>query len=221
MPAHTSKEAALRIDKVLNEFGRAPLHGTVLADSLSSSPEIVLAMLLDALIKARPISHELTRKTLAKLIQADYHDIDILSNSTWQDRTMVLQAGGYNRYREQCATNLGELAKLIVDKYDGDLNNLLKQANGKPDKAGLLLKEIKGMGDLAVEVFFNSAQSVWPRIAPSVDSRSLKTAGEIGIGTDLDGIYNTLDRDPMRMSWFANGLSEVRLEKRQDAIEGI
>jgi len=104
-------------------------------------------------------------------------------------------------------------------RTDGDLNNLLKQANGKIDKAGLLLKEIKGMGDLAVEVFFNSAQSVWPSIAPSVDSRSLKTAAEIGIGTDLDEIYNALDRDPMRMSWFANGLSEVRLEKRQREIE--
>ncbi|KAJ5423837.1 FAD dependent oxidoreductase [Penicillium cf. griseofulvum] len=204
MPAHTSKEAALKIDKVLNEFGRSPLHGTAVADSLNASPEIVLAMLLDALIKARPISHELTEKTINKLIEADYHHID-----------------GYNRYREQGATNLGELAELVVEKYDGDLNNLLKQADGKIEKAGLLLKEIKGIGDLAVEVFFNSVQGVWPSIAPSVDSRSLKTAAEIGIGTDLDEIYNALDRDPMRMGWFANGLSEVRLERRQKAIEEV
>jgi hypothetical protein len=117
MPAHTSKKAALKIDKVLNEFGRSPLHGTVLADSLNASPEILLAMLLDALIKARPISHELTKKTIKKLIEADYHHIDVLSDSTWEDRTMVLQAGGYNRYREQGATNLGELAELVVEKY--------------------------------------------------------------------------------------------------------
>ncbi|KAJ5356398.1 FAD dependent oxidoreductase [Penicillium concentricum] len=221
MPAHTSKEAALKIDKVLNEFGRSPLHGTVLADSLNSSPEIVLAILLDALIKARPISHELTQKTIKKLIEAEYYDINILSNSTWQDRTMVLQAGGYNRYREQCATNLGELAKLVVETYEGDLNNLLQDANCETGKVGLLLKEVKGIGDLAVEIFFNSVQSVWPSIAPFIDSRSLKTASEIGIGTDLDNIYNALDRDPVRMSWFANGLSEVRLEKRQEVIEEV
>lgn len=119
MSGHKPKEAAQKINKVLNEFGRSPLHGTVLADpnSLNASPEIVLAMVLDAVIKARPISHELTQKTLRKLIEADYHEIDVLSKSTWQDRTVVLQEGGYNRFREQCATNLGELAKLVVERY--------------------------------------------------------------------------------------------------------
>ncbi|KAJ5496929.1 FAD dependent oxidoreductase [Penicillium fimorum] len=179
MPAHMSKEVAVKIDKVLNEFGRSPLHGTVLVDSLNPSPKIVLAMLLDALIKARPISHELTQKTIEKLIEVEYYDIDILSNNG-----------------------------MLTLSTDGDLNNLLQDANCKIDKVGLLLKEVKGIGDLAVEVFFNSVQSVWPSIAPFVDSRSLKTAAEIGIGTDLDEIYNALDRDPMRMSWFANGLSE-------------
>ncbi|KAJ5492440.1 hypothetical protein N7453_010537 [Penicillium expansum] len=200
MSGHKPKEAAQKINKVLNEFGRSPLHGTVLADpnSLNASPEIVLAMVLDAVIKARPISHELTQKTLRKLIEADYHEIDVLSKSTWQDRTMVLQEGGYNRFREQCATNLGELAKLVVERYGGP-----------------------GTGDVAVEVFFNNVQSVWPSIAPCLDSRNLKIADEIGIGTDLDEIYNTLEQDPMRMSQFANGLSEVRLEKRQGVIEEV
>ena len=77
------------------------------------------------------------------------------------------------------------------------------------------------MGDLAVEVFFNNVQGIWPSIAPCLDSRSLKTAAEIGIGTDLGKIYNVLERDPVRMSRFANGLSEVRLEKRQDVIEEL
>ena len=77
------------------------------------------------------------------------------------------------------------------------------------------------MGDLAVEVFFNNVQSVWPSIAPFIDSRSLHTASEIGIGTDLSQIYSALERDPVRMSLFTNGLSEVRLEKRQDVIEDI
>lgn len=119
MPAHTPKDAALKISKVLNEFGRSPLHGTELADprSLKPRPEIVLAMALDALIKARPISHELTQKTIKVLIEAGYHDINVLSETTWEDRTMVLQDGGYNRYREQGATNLGELAKLVVERY--------------------------------------------------------------------------------------------------------
>ncbi|KGO63850.1 hypothetical protein PITC_054760 [Penicillium italicum] len=223
MTAPTPQKTAQKVNKVLNEFGRSPLHGTVLANpkSLNASPEIVLAMVLDAVIKARPISHELTQKTLRRLIEADYHNIDVLYKSTWQDRTIVLQEGSYNRFREQCATNLGELAKLIVERYDGDLNNLLKLADGKIHKVRILMKEVRGMGDVAVEVFFNNVQSVWPSIAPCLDSRSLKTADEIGIGTDLDEIYNALEQDPIRMSWFANGLSEVRLEKRKEVVEEL
>ncbi|KAJ6078791.1 hypothetical protein N7467_008544 [Penicillium canescens] len=238
-----SEETAQKINQVLNDFGRSPLHNTPLENSLDASPGIILAMAMDALVKARPISHELTQRTIKALIDAGYHDINTPSNSSWDDRVAVLADGGYNRYREQCATNLGELAELILNKYgqylsldaassggavlcqnvsnmasDGDLNNLLYEADFNRDEAGILMKEIKGMGDLAVEVFFNNVQSVWPCIAPFVDSRSLKTAIDVGIGDDLDHIYQTLQKDPVRMSWFANGLSEVRLQKKQDVI---
>lgn len=83
------------------------------------------------------------------------------------------------------------------------------------------MQEIKGIGELAVEIFFNNVQSVWPCIAPFVDSRSLKTADEVGIGTDMDAIYEALHQDAEQMSWFANGLSSVRLEKRQSSIESM
>jgi hypothetical protein len=119
MSSSVSKEAGFRIDKDVNEFGKIPLHGTPLAkaDSLIASPQIVLAIVMDALIKARPISHHLTEKMINKLIAAKYHDIDTLANSSWQERVDSLKEGGYNRYREQCATNLGELAALVVGKY--------------------------------------------------------------------------------------------------------
>ena len=58
-------------------------------------------------------------------------------------------------------------------------------------------------------------------MAPFIDSRSLKTAAEIGIGTDLDAMYEAVQRDPVQMSRFANGLSTVRLEHRQQAIASI
>ena len=119
MSASVSKETVFKIDKVLNEFGRPPLHGTSLGkvESLNASPEIVLAMVMDAMIKAKPISHNLAQKTIKTLIEAGYHDIDTLSNTSWDDRVEVLREGGYNRYREQCSTNLGELSKLVVEKY--------------------------------------------------------------------------------------------------------
>ena len=102
---------------------------------------------------------------------------------------------------------------------DGDLNNLLQKAGHNRDKARSLVKEIKGLGDLGVDLFFNNVQSVWPSMAPFVDARSLQTAEEVEIGTDLDAIYAELKKDPLEMSKFANGLSMVRLEKKKGEIE--
>jgi hypothetical protein len=101
------------------------------------------------------------------------------------------------------------------------LNNLLEQADGDYIKSGALLREIKGIGDLAVQLFFNNVQSMWPSDAPFIYSRDLATAAEIGIGCDSVEIYHALEEDPVRMNLFTNGLSEVRLEKRQDVIQDV
>lgn len=77
------------------------------------------------------------------------------------------------------------------------------------------MKEFKGVGDLGVELFFDNVQSVWPSIAPFLDSRSLQTAEEIGISGDLNAIYRALGEEPEEMSLLANGLSTMRLEKKR------
>lgn len=108
---------------------------------------------------------------------------------------------------------------IVSDSHsDGDLNNLWEEAHHDRARARELIKEIKGLGDLGVELFFNNVQSVWPSIAPFVDTRSLKTADQVGLGTDLDAIYSELEKDSMQMSCLANGLSIARLEKRQGEL---
>ncbi|PYI01895.1 hypothetical protein BO78DRAFT_411039 [Aspergillus sclerotiicarbonarius CBS 121057] len=168
-------------------------------------------MVIDAMLKSRPISHDLSQRAVNKVIEVGYHDIQKLGESSWEERTMVLKDGGYNRYREQGATNLGDLAELINEKYDGDLNNLLKKAHNDRDETRQLIKEIKGLGDLGADLFFNNVQSVWPSIAPFIDGRSLQTADKAGIGTDLDAIYADLGHDSTRMSRLANGLRIVNI----------
>ena len=102
---------------------------------------------------------------------------------------------------------------------DGDLNNIITKANYNRDQARRLIKEFRGIGDLGVDLFFDSVQYVWPCIAPFIDRRSLRTAEEVGIGTDLDVIYGALGRDPMVMSKLANGLSRIRLEHKAEEVE--
>ncbi|KEY78421.1 hypothetical protein BA78_7823 [Aspergillus fumigatus] len=178
-------------------------------------------MVLDAMLKSRPISHDLSQRAVTELIDEGYHDIKKLGESSWEERTMVLKDGGYNRYREQGATNLGDLADFVNGQYDGDLNNLLKKAGNDRKRTRDLIKGIKGLGDLGVDIFLNNVQCVWPSMAPFLDARSLKTAEELGIGTDLEAIYESLNRDPIRMSRLANGLSHVRLDKKQQEVQEV
>lgn len=96
---------------------------------------------------------------------------------------------------------------------DGDLNNLVKKAEYDPQVTRKLVKEVKGLGDLGVELFFNNVQSVWPSVAPFVDTRSMQTAKDAGFGTDLDAIYADLEQDSVKMCKFANALSSARLER--------
>ncbi|KAJ5746185.1 hypothetical protein N7520_011367 [Penicillium odoratum] len=205
------------IHSVISKFGQPPLAGTTIGNQsrLDASPDTVLAMVLDSMVKARPISHSLTQKTVKHLLDEGYHHIDILATTTWEERTNTLREGGYNRYREQCATYMGGLSDIVSIKYDGDLKNLLETAHEDREEVRGLMMEFKGIGDLGLELFFNNVQSVWPSIAPFLDSRSLQTAEEIGIGRDLDAIYGALGQEPEKMSLLANGLSKVRLEKKQ------
>jgi hypothetical protein len=109
---------------------------------------------------------------------------------------------------------LGELADLILEKYGGDLNNLVKQNNWEPAKIREALKEIKGLGDVGVDIFFDTAQGVWPCLAPFVDPRSLKTAEQLGLGA-VEELWHDVGEDPMEMCRLSTALTTVRLEKKE------
>jgi hypothetical protein len=98
---------------------------------------------------------------------------------------------------------------------DGDLNNLLKKADGKIAKVRELLKEVKGIGDVGVDIFMDTAQGVVPSLAPFVDPRSKKTAETVGLGSDVQALYEMVEKEPMEMCKLASALTNVRLEKAE------
>jgi hypothetical protein len=116
----TKSEAAAshpKIKSLIERYGSIPLSDTELEDPMSPKPQTILALLLNAMFSSARISHELAAKTIATAIKADYHKIDTLRKSSWDERTQVLTEGGYTRYREKTATALGELVELIDEKY--------------------------------------------------------------------------------------------------------
>lgn len=109
------------VEKVISKYGVLPLSDMGLSQPTAPTPETILALIFHAMLTSARISHELAYKSVKCLIEAGYHDVEVLSKSTWQERTEVLTKGGYTRYRERTATALGELAELVTREYGRSL----------------------------------------------------------------------------------------------------
>lgn len=106
-----------KLDAIMSAYGVLPLQDLGLDKPNEPTPETILALVLHAMLTSTRISHGLAYRSVKRLIEAGYHNLDTLKKSTWQARTEVLTEGGYTRYREKTATALGELAEFVQDKY--------------------------------------------------------------------------------------------------------
>ncbi|KAI1803749.1 hypothetical protein F4811DRAFT_571725 [Daldinia bambusicola] len=204
-----------KIRQLISQYGELPLIQTDLSDPDKPTPDTVLALLLNAMLSSSRISHALAARTVDLVIKAGYHKLDVLKKSTWEERTEVLTEGGYTHYREKTATMMGDLARLIEDKYAGDLNTILRLTSEDTVKIRAELKSIKGLGDVGINIFFDTVQHIWTCLAPFVDPRSLKAAKEIGIGDDVHVLWKEVSEDPEQMCRLAAALTKLRLDGKE------
>ena len=208
-----------KLDAILSAYGVLPLQDLGLDKPNEATPDTILALVLYAMLTSARISHRLAYRGVKTVIEAGYHKLETLNKSTWEERTVVLTEGGYTRYREKTATALGELAEFVEREYKGDLNNLLKRANSSPAKTRNHLQEIKGIGKVGVDIFFDTAQNVWPSLAPFIDPRSMETAERCGLSKDVNAIWEMVNKEPEEMCKLASALTIVRLEKKEHEFQ--
>ncbi|KAJ9620518.1 hypothetical protein H2203_007724 [Taxawa tesnikishii (nom. ined.)] len=221
-PVETKSEAPTsdsksndKVQKLISAYGVFPLSDTALKDAKSPTAETVLAHVFNAMLTSARISHNLAIKSVHLLLEAGYADLSKLEASSWEERTEVLTKGGYTHYRERTATQLGDLAKFVREKYDGHLNNLLKEAKDDVKEVRNRLKEVKGLGNVGLDIFCDTAQGIWPSLAPFLDPRNAKVADAVGIGSDVNGLWEAVGKEPMEMCKLAAALTTVRLEKKE------
>lgn len=82
-----------------------------------------------------------------------------------------------------------------------------------------MVKQIKGIGNVGVDIFFDTAQAVWPVLAPFIDPRSLKTAEQCGIGSNIDRLWEELGRDATQMCKLSSALTTIRLSKLENEFQ--
>ncbi|MET8584484.1 endonuclease [Streptomyces collinus] len=142
---------------------------------------LVLSLLLSARIRA----------SVAVAAARALHDDRLnsprrMAGAGWQRRVDALGRGGYRRYDERTATQLGEGAELLTDRWGGDLRRLHEEAGDDVGELKHLLQEQPGIGPAGADIFLREAQRVWPDVAPYLDRKALSGAARLGLPEDPD-----------------------------------
>ncbi|WP_406194309.1 endonuclease [Streptomyces sp. NBC_01017] len=176
--------------RVVRELLRA--HGQTFAEEagipLRNTPQPLYRLLVLAHLLSARIRGSIAVDTARALYDAGLRDPRRMAGADWQERVDALGRGGYRRYDERTATQLGEGAELLNDRWGGDLRRLRKEADGDVAELRSLLREFPGMGPAGADIFLREAQRVWPEVAPYLDAKALSGAERLGLPKDPERV---------------------------------
>ena len=132
---------------------------------------------------------------MRSLLDAGWTTPDHLADSTWEERTRVLNRSGYARYDESTARMLAETNGLLMSRWRGDPRRLRAEADHVPERERALLREFTGIGDVGVDIFFREVQPAWTEIAPFMDRRARRAADELGLPTEPPALRRLVGDD--------------------------
>lgn len=145
-----------------------------------------------------------------------------MAQSPHDERFRVIRDVSHRRDAREVATTLGDLALTIVQRYRGDLRRLRTQARQDPARERELLKELPGVDDEVVDLFFRDVQTIWREAAPFADRRALTAARRLGLGrsvTELSTLAGSGESE--RLAWLVAALARVDLDNRYDEFRGL
>jgi endonuclease III len=197
-------------------------YGRTFADELgidaeANTPPELFRLLISALLFSARISHGIAITSARTLFQRGWTTPERMAATTWEQRVIALDEGGYVRYDERTSTMLGETAQMLLDRYKGDMRKLREAASADPVRERKLLKQFKGIGDVAVNIFFREAQLAWPELFPFADERILASAQALGLPPDANKL-SKLVRGRREFVRLEAALMRVALERKQSEI---
>ena len=114
---------------------------------------------------------------------------------------------------------MGYSCSVTDSTTDGDLNNLVSDSGSSPTRIHSALKNIRGLGDVGIDILFDTAQSLWTCLSPFIDLRSAKAAERIRLGCDVNTLWEDVGRDPKEICRLVAALTTTRLEKNEKGFE--
>ncbi|MFE3031404.1 endonuclease [Streptomyces canus] len=181
-----------RAERVVRELVGA--HGRTYAAeagiTVKDTPQPLYRLLVLSLLLSARIRGSVALATARELHRSGLRDPRRMALARWQERVDALGRGGYRRYDERTATQLGEGAELLTERWGGDLRRLRAEADGRVGELRRLLQEFPGIGPAGADIFLREVQGVWPEVAPYLDGRTLAGAERLGLPKDPEELLN-------------------------------
>ena len=202
--------------QVLDRYGRTFAEEAGI--DLDDSPGPLFQLLVLAELLSARIGAGIAVAAAGELKKAGWTTAAAMRDAKRPAVIAVLGRAGYRRYDERTATQLHDMAELVLARYGGDLRQLAEEADGDVDDAARLVQEVKGIGPTGAAVLLREVQCVWPWVRPYLDDRARAGAGRIGLPDDEERLAELVA--PGDLARFAAGLVRIsRLPKSQDPFD--
>ncbi|GHH86166.1 endonuclease [Streptomyces sulfonofaciens] len=179
---------------------------------LANTPQPLYRTLVLATLLSARIRSSVAVATARALHDAGLRSARRMADATWQQRVDALGEGGYRRYDERTATQLGEGARLVLDAWGGDLRRLRADAHGDVAELRQLLQRVPGLGPTGADIFLREVQGVWPEAAPYLDAKAIQGARRLGLPDEPEAL-SRLDENHEPAA-FASALVRAALDKK-------
>ncbi|MFG3109518.1 HhH-GDP family DNA glycosylase [Streptomyces tendae] len=200
-------------------------HGQTYAEEadirLKDTPQPLYRLLVLAHLLSARISASIAVATARALSEAGLRDARRMAGATWQQRVDALGRGGYRRYDERTATQLGEAAELLTERWGGDLRRLRDEADGDVSELRRLLQEFPGVGPTGADIFLREAQLVWPEAGPLLDRKALQGAERLGLPRDQDRLLTLAGKTEPAVLAAALVRAAVDKEVAEDTLDRV
>ncbi|MFD7770987.1 endonuclease [Streptomyces sp. NPDC059787] len=173
-------------------------HGRTYAEEtgigLKDTPQPLYRLLVLAHLLSARIKGSIAVASARALHEAGLRDPRRMAEAGRREKVDALGRGGYRRYDERTATQLGDGAELLIERWGGDLRGLREEADGDVGELRRLLREFPGVGPAGADIFLREVQRVWPEAAPLLDTKALDGARRLGLPQDPDRLLSLAGR---------------------------
>lgn len=140
--------------------------------------------LIASMLYAKRISSKIASKTFKIFIIKGLTDPITIINAGWNKIVEILDSEGYTRYDFSTATNIIENMKILIEKYNGDIDKINEYAIDSRDLEKRLM-EFKGFGSVAINIFLRELRGIWNKANPKPSDYAKIIASKLGINNEL------------------------------------